>query len=155
MITVMKIILISFSHTLALIITVLFIAEMNLHAADVDFYLVLKEADFGQDDDGAPLPNSMSPYHFLAELEGTASDSVTMAMVVPPGSSPLSLDQEIGGDWLIEPGFDSIGDLDSSFPDGIYFMNMYTVNDGNISALLNLNSDPVNGLRFPAAPSHN
>lgn len=38
MITVMKIILISFSHTLALIITVLFIAEMNLHAADVDFY---------------------------------------------------------------------------------------------------------------------
>lgn len=94
----------------------------------------------------------MSPYHFLAELEGFASDSVTMAMVVPPGSSPLSLDQEIGGDWLIEPGFDSIGDLDSSFPDGIYFMNMYTVNDGNISAILNLNSDPVNGLRFPAAP---
>ncbi len=148
----MKIKRIPLSHIFALIIAALFIAETYLHAADVDLYLIFKEADYGQDNEGAPQPRSMGPYDFLAEIEVSSPDSITMAMVVPPGSSPLSLVQEFEGDWLIEPSFDSIGDLDSNFPDGMYFMNMYTVNDGNISALLNLNSDPVNGLKFPAAP---
>ena len=148
----MKIKRIPLSHIFALIITVLFTAETNLHAADVDLYLILKEAGYGQDDEGVPLPHSMDPGNFLAEIEVNASDSITMAMVVPPGSSPLSLVQGTEGDWFIEQNFASNGDLDSSFPDGMYFMNMYTANDGNISALLNLNSDPINGLKFPAAP---
>ena len=148
----MKIKHITFSQIFALVITVLFITETHIHAADVDLYLIIKEAGYGQNDEGAPQPHSMDPSNFSAEIEVTASDSITMAMVVPPGNSPLSLVQGIEGDWLLDIGFISIGDLDSNFPDGMYFLNMYTTNDGDISALLNLNSDPVNGLKFPAAP---
>ena len=136
----MKIKRIPLSHIFALIITILFLFEANLKAADAELYVIFKDA------------RAADKYSFEVSVFGTTPDSIISATVTPPGGSPQSLVQESEGEWESVQIFDSIIDLDSNYPDGAYIMNIIATNDGSISATLNLNADPVNGVRFPNDP---
>ena len=118
----MKIKHITRSHIFALIITVMFLFETNLHAADAELYLIFKDS------------RAADKYSFEVSVLGTTPDSIISATVTPPGGSLQSLVQESEGEWESVQIFDSIIDLDSDYPDGAYIMNIIATNDGSISA---------------------
>lgn len=120
---------------------------INLQAADVGFYAVLKGQLFIQNSSGAPVPSETSNVVFQAEID-VDEGSLTNAIVVLPNSTQISLsgEDEHSDELGFEQSFDSTSAMNAAFPDGTYTMILQTVNDGNRTNTLTFSGG------YPATP---
>ena len=114
--------------------------NLTIHAADVISYGVLKGQKFFQFGPSSPFPASTA---FEAFVMAAAAGSLSEGTVQPPGGGALvTLDPLANPNrFTYEEEFSSLGELNTTYPNGSYVVQMTGANDGAKTATLNLTGD--------------
>lgn len=117
------------------------------NGADVSFYAVLKGQRWIQTNAGPAVADGGSNYVFMSFVEGNGTERLLGASIVPPGASPVTLEDRDGDNVRVEEFFPSQTALDAAFANGDYAI----VTEGSLDGS-RTNSLLVTGDAYPAAP---
>src|SRR5438132_2467037 len=114
--------------------------NLTIHAADVISYGVLKGQKFFQFGPGSPFPASTA---FEAFVMAAAAGSLSEGTVQPPGGGALVTLDPLNNPnrFMYEEEFSSLSELNTTYPNGSYVVQMTGANDGAKTATLNLTGD--------------
>lgn len=113
---------------------------------NVDSFIVLKGQGFLQTNAAAPVAAGPSNTLFRSWVSLRGDSTITNVLLVPPGSSPLTLSRK-DGEFQFEQSFASPAAMDSALANGVYVLRLATSNQGLLT-----NSLLLGGNSYPATP---
>ncbi len=122
-------------------LTLLMVPGLRLSAVDVATYTIEKRIQYFQTGPEAPTPDDKNGAIFELVVKTTGDDLVTGVQVRIPNGPSLTVPADGHDEFQLREKFDTLGALETDFPNGPYTVTIQSVHDGLQTPTLSLTGD--------------